>query len=124
MSISSTKKTDAQQLKLFKAAFVSAAVNSPLATNSFTSVADINISALDPDKVVVFVYGHRLDAGNDYATIPNQGTLALIDLANVLLAGYKISGQTVSIGYFSPNPGFTPASPYTTVYLSYFIFTH
>lgn len=115
------KKTEVQRPRLIKSAFVSAQVNNALVTNSFNAVANIDITGIDKKRIEVFVYGHRLDGGNDYATVPNQGTLALVG-SNVLLAGYNIANNSVQIGYFNPNPGFTPAAPYKTVYLSYFIF--
>lgn len=123
MSQDTVKETQDQQLTLYKSGLLSQAVNSALATNGFTAVASIDVSKLDSSKLEVFVYGHNINSTNDFATIPNQGTLALIG-SNVLLAAWKLVGTTLQIGFVNPNPGFTPAAPFTTVYLSYFVFIH
>lgn len=123
MSVDSVRKNRPSALRLYKSAFLSKTLNFALATNSFNSVADIDVSKLDPDKLEIFVYGHRLDSSQDYATIPNQGTLALVN-SNVLFAAWRLVGGTLQIGFVNPNPGFTPSAPFVTAYLSYFIFTH
>jgi hypothetical protein len=124
MTVNSFKGTQEPRFSLYKSGFITSTLNAAIAANSFTSLLDVDVSKLDTSKLEIFVYGHRIDSGQDYATIPNQGTLALINLTTVLLAAYKLTGSLASIGYTNPGGAVTPAAPFQTANLSYFIFTY
>ena len=120
------KKNQPTNMLLFRSGFISQIFNYSVVNNSFNAIATIDITGLDINRLSVIVYGHRIDGSNDYATIPYVSLLGLFIIggnAYGIDAGYQIVNNSVRIGFFAPT-GFTPNSPYQTLYLSFYIFTY
>lgn len=106
------------RLHLLKSGLLAYPVNAALTANQFVTLATVDIGSININRIQVFVYGHS--DGGGATSIPNMGNMLFIS-SNSLIAAYKITGRTVSIGFVCSGAGFTPSAPFRNLSMGYYV---
>lgn len=117
-SLDTVKERIIERLHLLKSGVLKYTVNTTLTSQQFVTLATVDIGKINVNRIQVFVYGHS--DGGGATTIPNMGNMLFIS-SNSLIAAYKITGSTVSIGFVCSGAGFAPTAPFRVLSMGYYV---